>query len=112
MSKDYVVTLEVDTDLLMRAIVTCQGDDFDEDKITHILLFDICQTQRGGEIWLRRKMTLKQFEKWSGNWKIKSVEGDSLTDFLETISSVIRPWQDKWKPTKELTVDDFEPADE
>lgn len=97
MSKDFVVTLEVDTDLPMMAIVTCQADDFNENKITHVLLFDIFKTQKRGEIWLRSKMTINQFNKWSDNWKVKSVEGNSLTDFMKVIAPVVRAEKDEFE---------------
>ena len=100
MIKDYIVTLEVDTDLIMRAIVTCQGDDFDEDKVTHVLPIDLYFTEKGGKVEFGRRLTLEQFEKEWDMWIIKSVEGDSLTDFMEVIAPVVRPLEEEWKPLK------------
>ena len=69
--------------------------------------------EKGGKVEFGRRLTLEQFEKEWDMWIIKSVEGDSLTDFMEVISPVVRVLEkDEWKPSKELTVDDFEPADE
>ena len=113
MSRDYVVTLALgDSEYYMYAIATCRGSEFDEDKITHILPFDIFSTEKGGKIEFQRKLTIEQFEEWD-LWKIKSVEGASLTDFMEVIAPIVRPFEeDDWKPTRELTVDDFESVDE
>lgn len=113
MSKDYVVTLSLgESKYCMYAIATCQGSEFVEDKITHILPFNIIFTEKGGNVELQRKLTIEQFEEWD-LWKIKSVEGASLTDFMEVIAPIVRPFEeDDWKPTRELTVDDFESVDE
>ncbi|MBZ4030993.1 hypothetical protein K7E08_08715 [Ligilactobacillus salivarius] len=113
MSKDYIVTLSLgESKYCMYAIATCQGSEFVEDKITHILPFNIIFTEKGGNVELQRKLTIEQFKEW-GLWKIKSVEGDSLTDFMEVIAPIVRPFEeDDWKPTRELTVDDFESVDE
>lgn len=49
MSKDYVVTLSLgESKYSMYAIATCQGSEFVEDKITHILPFNIIFTEKGG----------------------------------------------------------------
>lgn len=113
MSKDYVVTLSLgDSKYCMYAIATCQGSEFVEDKITHILPFNILFTEKGGKVEFERKLTIKQFEEWD-LWKIKSVEGAGLTDFMEVIAPIVKPFEeDEWKATKELTVDDFESVDE
>ena len=100
MSKDYVVTLSLgDSKYRMYAIATCQGSEFVEGKITHILPFNIIFTEKGGNVELQRKLTIEQFKEW-GLWKIKSVEGDSLTDFMEVIAPVVRPLEEEWQPLK------------
>ena len=102
MSKDYIVTLALpggNSEFRTYAIATCEGKEFDEDKVTHILPFNIIFTEKGGNVELQRKLTIEQFEEW-GLWKIKSVEGDSLTDFMEVIAPVVRPLEEEWKPLK------------
>ena len=116
MSKDYIVTLALpggNSEFRTYAIATCEGKEFDEDKVTHVLPIDLYFTEKGGKVEFGRRLTLEQFEKEWDMWIIKSVEGDSLTDFMEVISPVVRVLEkDEWKPSKELTADDFEPADE
>lgn len=113
MSRDFIVTLEIENDFRIYAIVTCEGEDFNENRVTNILPIDIFFTEKGGKVELKCRLTLKQFEKeWGLNWKVMSV-GSSLTDFMIVIAPVVRPFkEDDWKPTRELTVDDFESVDE
>lgn len=116
MTKDFIVTLALgggNSEFRMYAIATCQGSEFNEDKITHVLPIDIWFTEKGGKVEFERRLTLEQFEIEWDMWEIKSVEGDSLTDFMEVISPVVRALEkDEWKSTREITVDDFESADE